>query len=138
MVRLCIGTARRKSLITLEKKTVQVRCCSSKVIFSDVTESHETKSYVGNDENRTFRSKEQKTSVRTNSKNWKNKNNDKDSEVLPMFGAMFIASCLGGPVCVLAGIKLGLFAAVGGGMVGYTTGKMFAESGLEIFKIVIL
>ena len=49
-----------------------------------------------------------------------------------MFGAMFIASCLGGPVAVLAGMKLGLFAAVGGGMVGYTTGKMFAESGLYI------
>ena len=63
------------------------------------------------------------------SKDWKNTNQDKDSEVLPMFGAMFIASCLGGPVCVLAGMKLGLFAAVGGGMVGYTTGKMFAESG---------
>ena len=60
----------------------------------------------------------------------KSKNDDKDSEVLPMFGAMFIASCLGGPTAILAGMKLGMFAAVGGGIMGYTTGKMFAESGL--------
>ena len=30
------------------------------------------------------------------------------------------------PVLV-AGLKLGMFAAVGGGIMGYTTGKMFAE-----------
>ena len=27
----------------------------------------------------------------------------------------------------MAGLKLGMFAAVGGGIMGYTTGKMFAE-----------
>ena len=27
----------------------------------------------------------------------------------------------------MAGLKLGMFAAIGGGMMGYTTGKMFAE-----------
>ena len=63
------------------------------------------------------------------SKNGSKSDENNDSETLPMIGAMFIASCLGGPVCILAGMKLGMFAAVGGGIVGYTTGKMFAESG---------
>ena len=46
---------------------------------------------------------------------------------VPKAGALFIATCLGSPVCVVAGLKLGLFAAVAGGIMGYTTGKMFAE-----------
>ena len=46
---------------------------------------------------------------------------------VPVAGALFIATCLGSPVCVLAGLKLGMFAAVAGGIMGYTTGKMFAE-----------
>ena len=28
---------------------------------------------------------------------------------------------------LVAGLKLGMFAAIGGGIMGYTTGKMFAE-----------
>ena len=42
-------------------------------------------------------------------------------------GAVFIASCIGGPAILVAGLKLGMFAAIGGGIMGYTTGKMFAE-----------
>jgi hypothetical protein len=46
---------------------------------------------------------------------------------IPIAGALFIATCLGSPVCVVAGLKLGMFAAIAGGVMGYTTGKMFAE-----------
>ena len=46
---------------------------------------------------------------------------------IPIAGALFIATCLGSPVCAVAGLKLGMFAAVAGGIMGYTTGKMFAE-----------
>ena len=42
-------------------------------------------------------------------------------------GAVFIATCVGGPAVLVAGLKLGMFAAIGGGIMGYTTGKMFAE-----------
>ena len=42
-------------------------------------------------------------------------------------GAVFIATCIGGPAVLVAGLKLGMFAAIGGGIMGYTTGKMFAE-----------
>ena len=47
-----------------------------------------------------------------------------------MAGALLIASCLGGPVMFGVGLKLGMFAAIGGGIMGYTTGKMIEEHGL--------
>ena len=53
-----------------------------------------------------------------------------EAHVLPMAGALLIASCLGGPVIFVAGLKLGMFAAIGGGIMGYTTGKMLEKHGL--------
>ena len=47
--------------------------------------------------------------------------------MLPMAGAVFIATCVGGPAILVVGLKLGMFAALGGGIMGYTTGKMFAD-----------
>ena len=49
--------------------------------------------------------------------------------VVPMAGAVVIASMLGGPVCLMAGIKLGMVAALGGGIMGYTTGRLIEEHG---------
>ena len=49
------------------------------------------------------------------------------SSQVPVAGALFVATCLGTPVIALTGLKLGLFAAVGGGIMGFATGKMFAE-----------
>jgi len=46
---------------------------------------------------------------------------------VPIAGALFVATCLGTPVIALTGLKLGMFAAVGGGIMGFATGKMFAE-----------
>ena len=46
---------------------------------------------------------------------------------VPIAGALFIATCVGSPVMALAGLKLGMFAAVGGAIMGFATGKMFAE-----------
>ena len=46
---------------------------------------------------------------------------------VPIAGALFIATCVGSPVTALAGLKLGMFAAVGGAIMGFATGKMFAE-----------
>ena len=65
----------------------------------------------------------------------KQKNKEKEDKtcseasVLPMAAAMLVASCLGGPVILVAGLKLGMFAAMGGGMMGYTTGKIIQEQG---------
>jgi hypothetical protein len=46
---------------------------------------------------------------------------------VPIAGALFVATCLGTPVIALTGLKLGMFAAMGGGIMGFATGKMFAE-----------
>ena len=45
---------------------------------------------------------------------------------LPLAGAM-MGLCLGGPVGVLAGVKLGGVAAVGGSILGYTGGSVIKE-----------
>jgi hypothetical protein len=49
------------------------------------------------------------------------------SSQVPIAGALFVATCLGTPVIALTGLKLGMFAAMGGGIMGFATGKMFAE-----------
>ena len=46
---------------------------------------------------------------------------------IPIVCAVMVASVFGGPVCLIANLKLGMFAAVGGGIMGFATGKMFAE-----------
>ena len=46
---------------------------------------------------------------------------------VPIAGALFIATCIGSPVTALAGLKLGMFAAVGGAIMGFATGKMIEE-----------
>ena len=48
--------------------------------------------------------------------------------MLPMVAAAFIGTCIGGPAIFAAGLKLGVFAAMGAGAMGYTTGKMFADN----------
>ena len=64
----------------------------------------------------------------------KEKKEDKAQEeggmdVIPVFGGVVVASVLGGPVVLIGGLKLGMFAAIGGGIMGYTTGKMFSDHG---------
>ena len=51
----------------------------------------------------------------------------KDTSQMPIATALFVATCLGTPAIALTGLKLGMFAAVGGGIMGFATGKMFAE-----------
>ena len=48
---------------------------------------------------------------------------------IPITCAVMIASVFGGPVCLIANLKLGMFAAIGGGIMGYTTGRMFSDHG---------
>ena len=50
-------------------------------------------------------------------------------DAIPIVCAVLIASVFGGPVCLIANLKLGMFAAIGGGIMGYTTGKMFSDHG---------
>ena len=47
---------------------------------------------------------------------------------VPMCAAMFVATALGTPAIALMGLKLGMAAGLGGGMMGFATGRMFAEN----------
>ena len=49
-------------------------------------------------------------------------------DILPVFIGLICAGTLATPVVMLMGLKLGMFAAIGGGAMGYTTGKMFTEA----------
>ena len=46
---------------------------------------------------------------------------------MPVFVGLICAGTLATPVILFMGLKLGMFAAIGGGIMGYATGKMFAE-----------
>ena len=50
-------------------------------------------------------------------------------ETLPILGGFSVALVVGAPVYLAANIKLAMFAAIGGGIMGYTTGKMFSDWG---------
>ena len=46
---------------------------------------------------------------------------------IPMAGAVLVGACLGGPVGLLAGIKIGAFVGLGGSLMGYSTANMVEE-----------
>ena len=48
---------------------------------------------------------------------------------IPIVCAVMVASVFGGPVCLIANLMLGMFVAIGGGIIGYTTGRMFSDHG---------
>ena len=56
-----------------------------------------------------------------------NKKEDVKSQV-PMCAAMCVATGLGTPAIVFMGLKLGMAFALGGGMMGFVTGRIFAEN----------
>ena len=48
---------------------------------------------------------------------------------IPIVCAVMIASIFRGQVCLIANLKLGMFVAIVGGIMGYTTGRMFSDHG---------
>ena len=50
-------------------------------------------------------------------------------ETLPILGGFTVALLVGAPVYLASNIKLAMFSAIGGGVMGYTTGKMFSDWG---------
>ena len=46
---------------------------------------------------------------------------------IPMAGAVLVGTCLGGPVGLLAGLKIGAFAGLGGSLLGYSTANIVEE-----------
>ena len=46
---------------------------------------------------------------------------------VPIAGALVLGTCLGGPVGLMAGLKIGALVGLGGSMVGYTTANKMEE-----------
>ena len=57
---------------------------------------------------------------------------------IPIAGALFVATCLGTPVIALTGLKMGMFAAMGGGIMGFATGKLFADHEYEVVTMIVV
>ena len=74
-------------------------------------------------------SEDQKKKKKKKKKSEEEEEEEGGIDAIPIVCAVFIASVLGGPVCLIANLKLGMFAAIGGGAMGYTTGKMFSDHG---------
>ena len=71
------------------------------------------------------------TNKKEKKKDWKEKEEEEGGgvDVIPIVGGVFIGEVLGVPVILIAGLKLRMFAAIGGGATAYTTGKMFSDHG---------
>jgi hypothetical protein len=75
------------------------------------------------------------SSLTTKQKEKKKDRKEKEEEegggvnVIPIVRGVFIGRVLGVPVILIAGLKLGMFAAIGGGTMEYNTGKMFSDHG---------
>ena len=48
---------------------------------------------------------------------------------IPIVCAVMIASIFRGQDCLIANLKLGMFVAIVGGIMGYTTGRMVSDHG---------
>ena len=59
----------------------------------------------------------------------KEEEEEESVDMLPVLGGVSVALVLGAPVYLVSNIKLALFASIGGGIMGYTTGKMFSDWG---------
>ena len=61
----------------------------------------------------------------------KKKAEEEESSIdpIPIVCAVMIASIFRGQVCLIANLKLGMFVAIVGGIMGYTTGRMFSDHG---------
>ena len=46
---------------------------------------------------------------------------------VPIAGALVFGTCLGGPVGLLAGLKIGALVGLGGSVVGYTTANKMEQ-----------
>ena len=53
--------------------------------------------------------------------------NSGSAAAVPMAGAVLVGTCLGGPVGLLAGLKIGAFVGLGGSLLGYSTANMMGE-----------
>ena len=101
--------------------STESRCQSSPRLGANVRSSRRETIFVPPDPELAAKKKKRRRKKKAEEKN--------SIDPIPIVCAVMIASIFRGQVCLIANLKLGMFVAIGGGIMGYTTGRMFSDHG---------
>ena len=101
--------------------STESRCQSSPRLGANVRSSRRETIFVPPDPELAAKKKKRRRKKKAEEEN--------SIDPIPIVCAVMIASIFRGQVCLIANLKLGMFAAIGGGIMGYTTGRMFSDHG---------
>ena len=106
--------------------STESRCQSSPRLGANVRSSRRETIFVPPDPELAAKKKK-----RRRKKKAEEKEGEEESSIdpIPIVCAVMIASIFRGQVCLIANLKLGMFVAIVGGIMGYTTGRMFSDHG---------
>ena len=101
--------------------STESRCQSSPRLGANVRSSRRETIFVPPDPELAAKKKKRRRKKKAEEKN--------SIDPIPIVCAVMIASIFRGQVCLIANLKLGMFVAIVGGIMGYTTGRMFSDHG---------
>ena len=101
--------------------STESRCQSSPRLGANVQSSRRETIFVPPDPELAAKKKKRRRKKKAEEEN--------SIDPIPIVCAVMIASIFRGQVCLIANLKLGMFVAIVGGIMGYTTGRMFSDHG---------
>ena len=101
--------------------STESRCQSSPRLGANVRSSRRETIFVPPDPELAAKKKKRRRKKKAEEEN--------SIDPIPIVCAVMIASIFRGQVCLIANLKLGMFVAIVGGIMGYTTGRMFSDHG---------
>ena len=101
--------------------STESRCQSSPRLGANVRSSRRETIFVPPDPELAAKKKKRRRKKKAEEEN--------SIDPIPIVCAVMIASIFRGQVCLIANLKLGMFVAIVGGIIGYTTGRMFSDHG---------
>ena len=101
--------------------STESRCQSSPRLGANVRSSRRETIFVPPDPELAAKKKKRRRKKKAEEEN--------SIDPIPIVCAVMIASIFRGQVCLIANLKLGMFVAIVGGIMGYTTGRMVSDHG---------
>ena len=101
--------------------STESRCQSSPRLGANVQSSRRETIFVPPDPELAAKKKKRRRKKKAEEEN--------SIDPIPIVCAVMIASIFRGQVCLIANLKLGMFVAIVGGIMGYTTGRMVSDHG---------
>ena len=101
--------------------STESRCQSSPRLGANVRSSRRETIFVPPDPELAAKKKKRRRKKKAEEEN--------SIDPIPIVCAGMIASIFRGQVCLIANLKLGMFVAIVGGIMGYTTGRMVSDHG---------